>query len=160
MEVKCGWVNFSTNDLCKSVPERNVSIPFHLDSTTKTTDKCLMWVLSATLYAKAVWEEWSHRRIRLDLALLCCMWQIARTATSARQAARLLDNSDHWQSACEQRQLSQTLLSCYSDLTVPTRCIMKASVLCCKPLPLCSRRPRNHNPIISLLLCCLNSASM
>lgn len=87
MEVKCGWVNFSTNDLCKSVPERNVSIPFHLDSTTKTTDKCLMWVLSATLYAKAVWEEWSHRRIRLDLALLCCMWQIARTATSARQGS-------------------------------------------------------------------------
>jgi len=43
MEVKFGWVNFSPSDLCKSVPMRNVSIPFLLwlcHKGNKTTGWC------------------------------------------------------------------------------------------------------------------------
>lgn len=161
MEVKFGWVNFSPNDLCKAVPMRNVSIPFHLGSATRKTDHWLMWVLSATHFAMVVGEEWRRSLIGLDLALLLrCMCQTAGTATPARQTACLLDDPDPWPSACEGRQLSRTHPSRCSDITVPTSYRMKAAVPGCKPPPLRSRRPHDHNPIASLPWCCLHSTSM
>lgn len=159
MEVKFEWVNFSPNDLCKSVSMRNVSIPFNLGSTTRKTDNWLMWVSSATHFAMMVGEEWRHSLIRLDPALLLrCVCQTAGTATPARQTA--LGDPDHGPSACEGRQLSWTHPPHCSDITVPTSYGMKAAAPGCKPPPLCSRRPQDHNPITSLPLCCLRCTSM
>lgn len=152
MEIKFGWVNFSPNDLYKSVPMRNVRVPFHLGPATRKTDNWLMWVLSATHFATVVGEEWWHSLIRLDLAL-------RRMCQTARQTARLLDNPDHWPSACEGRQLSRTHPSRCADIPVPTSYKMKAAVPGCKPPPLRSRTPQDHNPFTSLPWCCLRSTS-
>lgn len=83
MGVKFGWVNFHANDICKSVPKRNVSIPFHLGSTTRKTDNCLMWVQSATHFVVVVGEECCNYWARSDLVILWCVCQAARTATPA-----------------------------------------------------------------------------